>query len=92
STPPTSGNTVTPDAPPPVPDVNDSNSGDMSGVISAIHAQNRDINTGINNVIVSTNKGFAEINTRLNTANENTRALNDNLSKQLLQDYQIYKA
>ncbi|NMV21993.1 hypothetical protein HKB23_06195, partial [Vibrio parahaemolyticus] len=39
STPPTSGNTVTPDAPPPVPDVNDSNSGDMSGVISAIHAQ-----------------------------------------------------
>ena len=89
---PDGGDTVNPDEPPEQPDVDDTNTGDLTGVINSILSQNKDINTGFNNLIVANNKGFAEINTRLNSIDSNTYAINDNLSKQLLQDYKLYKA
>ncbi|MFN1617626.1 hypothetical protein [Vibrio rotiferianus] len=88
---PDDGDTVQPDDPPDKPDVDTPDETDNSGVISAIVEQNKDINTNFDNSITAMNKGFADINTRLNQANSNTSALNDNLSKQLLQDYKIYK-
>ena len=88
---PDDGDSVNPDDPPDEPDVDDTNTGDLSGVISAIHNQNRDINTDFTNLIRANNKGFADINSRLNSIDANTYALNDNVSKQLLQDYKIYK-
>ncbi|WP_322804651.1 hypothetical protein SO574_21150 [Vibrio alfacsensis] len=79
--------TETPDE----PDVETPSGQDLSGVISAITGQNRDINKNFSNLITANNSNFADLNTRLRDLNSNTAALNNNVGKQLLQDYEIYK-
>ena len=72
------------------PDVEEPPGQDMGGVISAITNQNRDINQNFSNLIGANNTNFADLNTRLRDLNDNSTAMNNNIAKQLLQDYEIY--
>ncbi len=91
--PPTDGSKppVPPIETPDQPDVVVPPGQDMGGVISAITNQNRDINQNFSNLISANNTNFANLNTKLRDLNDNSAAINNNIGKQLLQDYEIYK-
>ncbi len=61
------------------PSVDGSNSGDLSGVISAIKDQNRNVNKMMTDLNIDNNKNFSEVLNRSDITNQHLKNINDSL-------------
>lgn len=63
----------------PAPNVDGSNSGDLSGVITAIQNQNKNMNSMMTDLNLDNNKNFSEILNRSDTSNQHLKNINDSI-------------